>query len=189
MNDSAVVTFTARGKDRLVREGGSRSWVLNSKRVRNTKYLVCVQNRDEADNHGNDWGEVSAEHKHAFLVGKIADVVLVREQKMDSNGKLKPKRWLIQISEYAEVDYPDKWDGARNPVAYSSLTELGIDEEELKFLPMPEAEYETYCEEEIESESDSSDTQDEGITIKEAKRLLATKYDVSSDDIEIVIRA
>lgn len=188
MNNSAVVTFTARGKERLLREGGSRSWVLNSKRVRNIKYLVCVQNRSEADNHGNDWGEVSAEHKHAFFVGKISDVVLVGEQKMGSNGKLKPKRWLIKISEYAEIDYPDKWDGARNPVAYSSLNELGIDEGKLKFLQMPETD-EIYSEEEVELESGSFGTQHEGITIKEAKKLLATKYDVSVDDIEIVIRA
>lgn len=190
MNDSAVITYTARGFERTISEGGSGIWTLNARRVRKTKYLVCVQNRGKADYHGNDWGNVSAKHKHAFLVGKISDVVLVREKKIDSNGKRKPQKWLIVISEYAEVDYPDMWDGARNPVAYNSLTELGINVDDLKFTKMPKVDknIEDLVDEEQDVEEYCSDILSEGITIKEAKNLLAIKLDISPDDIEIIIR-
>jgi len=75
------------------------------------------------------------------------------------------------------------WDGARNPVAYSSLFELGIEENKLKFKKMPEVTIEppkAVLEE---------DPFPEGITIQQAKILLSKKYEVSVDSIEVIIRA
>ena len=37
------------------------------------------------------------------------------------------QRWIIEISEYAVVDYPETWGEWRNPVKYTTLEELGID--------------------------------------------------------------
>lgn len=178
MNDSAVVVFTARGLDRLLSDGGSSSWVLNESRASRCKYVVCVQNRDPADSRNNDWGTVIAPHKSAFFVGKISDVVLSPEW----DGK-HPKRWLIRVNEYANTEYQHMWNGARNPVAYSSLSELGIDEDKLIFNKMPSVE--------IKSPKfvPDADPYIDGISIQQAKILLSKKYEVSTDSIEIVIRA
>jgi len=178
MNDSAVVVFTARGVDRLLSDGGSSSWVLNQKRASRCKYVVCVQNRDPADNHNDDWGNVSDPHKNAFFIGKISDVVISPEW----DGS-RPTRWLITVSEYARIAYPDMWDGARNPVAYSSLSELGINENNLVFKKMP------YTEIKSPEIAQEDETYPNGISISQAKILLSKKYDVSEESIEIIIRA
>ena len=47
-------------------------------------------------------------------------------------------RWIIQISEFARINYPNLWDHGRNPVRYASLEELGIDPSALKWEPMPQ---------------------------------------------------
>lgn len=183
MNDMTVMTFTARGIQQILDDGGSKEWALDPKRVRKNQYVICVQNRDPADNKGDDWGNVSAPHKVGFFIGKISGVLLVKEAK---NGK--PKRWLIQVSEYAEVDFPDMWSGQQNPVKYTSLTALGINESDLRFKPMPEK-----CNPSLmteipnDNEGINNDYQG-GITIKEAKELLSVKYDTSIDNIEIIIR-
>jgi len=178
MNDSAVVVFTSRGFERLLSDGGSGSWVLSEKRASRCKYVVCVQNRDPADNHNNDWGGVSDPHKNAFFIGKISDVVVSPEW----DGS-RPTRWLIRVSEYARVAYPDMWDGARNPIAYSSLSDLGIDENELFFNKMPNVEIKSpeISQEEVPYPN--------GISIQQAKILLSKKYEVSEESIEIIIRA
>ncbi|WP_340278679.1 hypothetical protein [Pantoea agglomerans] len=178
MNDSAVVVFTARGLERLISDGGSGNWVLSEKRASRCTYVVCVQNRDPADNHNDDWGTVSAPHKTAFFIGKISEVVLAP----DWDGKL-PKRWLIKVNEYAETSYPDMWDGARNPVAYLSLSSLGINGKNLKFKKMPNNENKA-----PEPMQDAEPFTD-GISIQLAKKLLSKKYEVSADSIEIIIRA
>jgi len=178
MNDSAVVVFTSRGFERLLNDGGSGAWVLSEKRASRCKYVVCVQNRDPADNHNNDWGGVSDPHKNAFFIGKISDVVISPEW----DGS-RPTRWLIRVSEYTRVTYPDMWDGARNPVAYSSLSDLGIDENVLSFKKMPEVEI-------LPPEPvKEANLYPEGISIQQAKILLSRKYEVSEESIEIIIRA
>jgi len=178
MNDSAVVVFTARGFDRLLSDGGSGSWVLSEKRASRCKYVVCVQNRDPADHHNDDWGSVSDPHKNAFFIGKISDVVVSPEW----DGS-RPTRWLIKVSEYAKVTYPNMWDGARNPVAYSSLTALGIDENDLNFNAMPDVDVRPP--KIVQEEEPYPD----GISIQQAKILLSKKYEVSEESIEIIIRA
>lgn len=178
MNDSAVVVFTSRGFERLLSDGGSGAWVLSEKRASRCKYVVCVQNRDPADNHNNDWGDVSEPHKNAFFIGKISDVVVSPEW----DGS-RPTRWLIRVSEYAKVAYSDMWDGARNPVAYSSLSALGIDENELFFKKMPNVEIKSPEPHQEEAPYPN------GISIQQAKILLSKKYEVSEESIEIIIRA
>lgn len=178
MSNSVVITYTGRGLPQILNDGGSKAWSLDAKRV-STKidYLICVQNRKT----GKDWAHPTADHQHAFLIGKVSGVNLIRKKQ---DGK--PARWSVQISEYAELDIPDMWDGARNPVSYTSLEELDIDEKSLKFKAMPEIK-DNEVSEFLEEEDD--DTEEEGITIKEAKRLLAIKYDTSIEDIKITISA
>lgn len=180
MTDSTIVVYTARGLERMLKEGGSQAWVLSEKRARGCKYVVCVQNRDPADNQHNDWGDVSDPHKNAFFIGKIADIV--PSPTWDGS---RPKKWLIQVSEYAHVAIPDMWDGARNPVAYSSLKELGINENSIIFNKMPKPAVEIAQPKTVQP----TEPQLSGITIQQAKKLLAKKYEVSEDNIEIIIRA
>lgn len=178
MNDSAVVVFTPYGFDRLLSDGGSGAWVLNKRRALSCKYLVCVQNREASDANREYWGVASDPHKNAFFIGKISDLVPLPE-----SGKSRPTRWLIRVSEYAKVALPDMWGGARNPVAYSSLSALGIDEKELSFIKMPNAEIKSP--EPVQEEEPYPN----GISIQQAKILLSKKYEVSEESIEIIIRA
>lgn len=88
------------------------------------QYLVCTQNRHR---HG---GTPEAPHGAAFLVGKVSGV----EPAEPRNGP----RWLVRISEYAEIEMPEVWDGSRNPVRYTTLQNVGIDPATLDFQPVPE---------------------------------------------------
>ena len=89
---------------------------------------------------------------------------------------------MIQISEYALVDYPEKWGEWRNPVKYTTLEELGIDPKQLKFKPMPVATKPPRA----PAGPDRSKTG--GLTIAEAKAGLALQFGVPPEAIEIVIK-
>jgi len=160
----AVCVLTARGIEKVLAEGGSQAWVLDAKRARTCQYVICVQNRGFAD----DWGNVSAPHHTAFLVGRLKDVVRSKEQ--DSEN-----RWVLVFSEYAEVDVPDAWPGNRNPVLYTTLGQFGIDVNQLKFQPMPEQE-------------PHPPAKAAPLTIAEAKAGLAQTFGVAPSDIEITVR-
>jgi hypothetical protein len=160
--NKAICVFTARGHDRILSEGGSKAWVLDSTRAARIAYVVCVQNRGFSD----DWGEASAPAHAAFLVGKLDDVVEVPNQSSNKS------RYLLTFSEYAEVDLSGAWPGYRNPVWYTTLEEMGIDVSTLRFKPMPKP---------------SADTE-APLTIAEAKRRLAQHFGVEPDDIEITVR-
>jgi hypothetical protein len=82
------------------------------------------------------------------------------------------------------IDVPDVWEkGDRNPVKYVDLESLGIDPAKLKWKPMPKAQA---------AKAPTSDTPlapDTPLTIAEAKKRLAATFGVSSDAVEITIRA
>jgi hypothetical protein len=170
MSTSAVLVFTARGFDTIIREGGSQAWVLDQVRARQCEYLVCSQNRR------TDWGDGRAEHGSAFLIGRIADVV-------PSTDEGRQQRWLIRISEFAQLNMPKLWEGLRNPVKYTTLEELGIDQSKLAFQPMPETSTPGLCEGPAAYDGGALK-----LTINDAKRGLAANFGVSPDDIEITIR-
>ena len=159
----AICVLTARGLETILAEGGTQAWVLDNGRAARFKYVVCVQNRGFAD----DWGKASAPHHTAFVVGRLKDVIEV-----PNNSSDKP-RWLLTFSEYAEVDIPEAWPGYRNPVWYTDLEGIGIELDTLRFKPMPKF---------------SSSTEEEQLTIPEAKRRLAKTFGVSPEAIEITVR-
>ena len=97
-----VVVFTSKNLETFFGEGGSGDWVANEDRLAKCSYLVAVANA-----HSN-WSVHSQEkHGHAFFIGKILGVKPVSTS---------PKRLIIQVSEYAEIDISDSWGGQRNPV-------------------------------------------------------------------------
>src|SRR5437879_5253748 len=117
MANKAVVVFTRKSVETILRDGGTRSWRLKPDHTRQYPFVVCTRNASDTDSH-----------RSAFLVGKIKDVLEVPE---------KPGRFLIQISGYARVNIADAWaKGDRNPVKYSTLEDLNIDPSTLKFKAM-----------------------------------------------------
>lgn len=161
MENKCIVVLTARGKSRILKEGGSQAWRLNANHAGKCKYVVCVQNTNK------NWGQPEAPHHTAFLVGKISGIS--KSQEADCED-----RWIINISEYADILMPNKWDGNRNPVAYSSLEEMEIDINSLTF-------------EKLEAKNITEDNSRDKISVAEAKKLLAKNFGVSEENISITI--
>jgi hypothetical protein len=168
--DDTIVVFTARSPEQIVAEGGSQSWVLNPVRSRQSTWLLCTQNRHNAD-HGFD---ATQPHGTGFLLGRISEI---RKSEEGSHG-----RWMIAISEYALISIPNAWDRGRNPVRYTSLNKFNINLDELTFLPMPEFTAPP-------AERPAPAPVSSGVlTITEAKKQLAAAFGIKPDAIEITIR-
>lgn len=187
-----VVVFTCRGRERMLREGGSEAWRMDASRASKCKYVVCVQNRNET------WGQATAPHKHAFFIAEISRIAESRSH---------PGRQAIKFHSFADIDVPDSWGGNRNPVAYASLGDFGINTEEdlegLGFARLGSTFYafdadpdlpsgdEYEAAELASSESDLPIAQEDasGLSFEEAKKGLALRYRVLPGQIEILIRA
>jgi hypothetical protein len=171
MSTPCLSVLTARGVDRILSEGGTQAWRLNPTNVRQVRYCVCVQNR-----HHNHWGGADQPHHHAFMVGKIADVVSSPER---------PERYLVVFSEYARIDKEDAWPGLRNPVRYASLEEFGIsDPESLDWHRMPDDVVDMSIHEPADEEQGGFGP----LTMAEAKAGLALGLGVPEGSIEISVR-
>lgn len=171
--EDAIVVFTARSPERIVREGGSQSWVLNAARAKNCSWLVCTQNRHNAD---HEFSDATEPHGSAFLLGKIS---AIRKSQEEGDGD----RWQIAISEFARIAMPDAWDHGRNPVRYISLKQLGIDPAKVNFQPMPDDGALP-----VPAGKPSAGAPSGMLTIAEAKKALAATFGVKPDAIEITIR-
>ncbi|MBH0775756.1 hypothetical protein [Nocardia bovistercoris] len=159
--ENAVVVFTGKSFEKILREGGSQAWKLDPSRAKKCEWLVCTQN---AHNY-EDYADGVAPHRSAFLIGRISRVSPATDPGVED-------RWLVEIGEYAPLAQPEVWGGDRNPVRYTTLDALGIDLEGVKF-------------QKLERETTSAAA---GLTIAQAKAGLAATYGVSVDSIEIVIR-
>ena len=169
--EDAIVVFTARSPDRIVREGGSQSWVLNPTRAKICSWLVCTQNRHNPD---HEFSDATEPHGSAFLLGKIS---AIRKSQEEGDGD----RWQIAISEFARISVPEAWDHGRNPVRYTSLKQLGIDPAKAKFQPMPQTD-------KTPAPAGRSAAPAGMLTIAEAKKALAVTFGVKPDAVEITIR-
>ncbi|MDP9267908.1 MAG: hypothetical protein M3P27_06225 [Acidobacteriota bacterium] len=168
MSDKAIVVFTAKSIERILREGGTSSWRLDRSNARQCAFAICTRNAY------SEWVEGSEPHHAAFLVGKVKEVVPAPDD---------PERYLIQFSEFARVSVPEIWKGDRNPIRYATLEELGIDASTLNWERMPEpAGPEPAF---ISTERDRVAT---ALTMAEAKRGLALTFGVAPEAIEITIR-
>jgi hypothetical protein len=174
MTTPCLVVLTARGSARLLAEGGTQAWRLKPENVRRVAYCVCVQNR-----HHGHWGGADQEHHHAFMVGRISDVVPSPEGR--------PERYLVKFSEYTRINHPNAWPGLRNPVRYATLEEFGItDPDALTWHPMPDS---SAVEPAPTAAPQDEDKEGFGpLTIAEAKAGLALGLGVPERAIEITIR-
>jgi len=165
-NDAAAVVFTSETRKEILQQGGSRGWVLSKKSVEQCDYLVCCRRQD----WNNKAEGIPA--RAAFLVGRISTLTEI-DDSVNSRGQA---RFRIGISEFADVLVADIWrKELRNPVAYASLTELGIVHRKLKFQPIPDAP--------IASAGEGA-----GLTIADAKKGLAATFGVRPEDVEITIK-
>lgn len=172
MTTPCLSVLTARGVNRLLSEGGTQAWRLKPENVRKVGFCVCVQNQ-----RNGHWGGADQPHHHAFLVGKIAEVVPSPEGRDD--------RYLVLFSEYALIDYPNAWPGLRNPVRYANLEDFGIAHPDmLDWQPMPIGLVDM-------SLAEPKDEEEGGfgpLTIPEAKAGLALGLGVPESAIEISVR-
>ena len=167
MPHSAIAVFTANSRDEILAIGGSSAWVVAEKQARRREFLICIRNARDVDFPDHE------PHGTAFLVGRISGL---RPNGIDKKGM---QRFIIDIREYAEVDYPEKWGEWRNPVKYTTLEELGIDLRKLTFKPMPKP---------TKTPPPPPDRPKKGLTIAEAKAGLAVQFGVPQDAIEILIK-
>jgi hypothetical protein len=172
-NEDTVVVFTARSPERIVLEGGSQGWVLNAARAKLCSWVICTQNRHNPD---HEFSDATEPHGAGFLLGRISEL---RRSQEDGGHR----RWLIAFSEYARINKPNVWDHGRNPVRYTSLEELGISIDGLKFQPMPQS-----AEPLAHSEPKPPRAAVQTMTIPEAKNALAAAFGIEPEAVEITIR-
>lgn len=170
MSTPAIVVFTAKTVETILAEGGTSAWRLQPDHAKARTYAVLTRNKFAK------WSKGPEPHRAAFLVGKISDVVQAPNRD--------PGRYLIEFSEYAVIDLLDVWaKGDRNPVKYVDIEDLKIDPTKLKWKAMPKANAAKVSTPETPLAPDGT------LTIAEAKRRLATTFGVSTDAVEITIRA
>lgn len=181
MSDEAVAVFTARSPQRILREGGSQAWALDPTRARKCRYLICVQNQNNPD---RDFSDASEPHGAVYMVGKISDVV----PSQDKPGN----RWKICISEYSVYPVMDAWKGWRNPVRYTTLEEMGVNQDKLVFHPVADVQRDMGVPGNQREPHEAPKEQEDGsvapLSMAQAKPRLAAYYSVPPDAIEIVIR-
>lgn len=170
MPHSAIAVFTANSRNEILEIGGSASWVVAEKQARRREYLVCIRNAREVSFHDHE------PHGTAFLVGRISGL---KPHGVDRKGM---QRWIIEISEYAEVNCAEAWGEWRNPVKYTTLEDLGIDPKKLKFKPMPTP---TKV---LPPPAPPERSKTGALTIAEAKAGLALQFGVPPEAIEILIK-
>lgn len=170
MPHSAIAVFTSENRAEILAVGGSVSWVVAEMQARRREFLVCIRNARNVDFADHE------PHGTAFLVGRISGL---KPFGFDRKGM---PRWIIMLSEYAFVDYPEAWGEWRNPVKYTTLEELGIDLKQLKFKPMPEPT------KDLTPPTSPPPAKTGALTIAEAKAGLALQFGVPPEAIEILIK-
>jgi hypothetical protein len=155
-----VVVLTGKNLERIFLEGGSGDWRANINTIANCKYIVAVANSKSPhfDKHSIEM------HQHAFLVGKVTGTFKLND------------RIVIEFDEYAIVDIPNAWNGQRNPVRYTDISELGIYPDQLDWKAFPK--------DNVKKNNDVKP-----LTIEDAKNGIAKMLGISPDCIEITIRA
>lgn len=167
MSEEVVTVLTAKSVETCLGVGGTQAWALDRAHARRCRYAVLCQNTK------TDWGDGTAPHGSAFMVGRIKDVVPSTETE---------DRWLITFDQYALIDVPNVWQGWRNPVRYTTLEELGVSLDGVRFEPMPPKP------EPLEVAEAPIARPATMLTIAEAKRALAATFGVGPEAIEITIR-
>lgn len=161
MNVVSVLTY--KSVEHMLRDGGSQAWRADRRRLRRATYVVTARHA-----RGPYKSEGPEAHKHAFLVGKITEVVDADIDGEAHDPDEKPRN-KIMFTEYALIDGPELPLAGQNPVQYwDSLSDLNIDEAALNWQTAPEPV--------VLSPMDR------------AKEIVAQAHGVSADRVDITIR-
>lgn len=161
-----VCVFTCKSFDRMIQEGGSASWVINSSRLKNISHIICARNDEPHYDEGDKGGRGEA-HGSAFLVAEVRGVESVGAD-----------RYRILFGKYKRVAVDSFWDGSRNPVRYYTLSEInkmGIDVNAIDF------------EERSDFVCGNVSQISQPLSFEQAKIGLAKKYGVDVSNIKISI--
>ena len=126
-------------------------------------------------NPNHEFSDATEPHGTGFLLGKISGL-----RKSGERGR---DRWQIAISEFARINFPYAWDHGRNLVRYTSLPELGITLDGIKFEPMPVTGPTAKT---LPAQSPAPATA--AAIMAEAKISLAAAFGVKPESVEITIR-
>ena len=165
-----VIAFTTKNIDKTIEQGGCGYWKLNAKRVKKCTYVLLAANSLHRDSsHPKNL------HRYGFLIAKVLDV---KKHNYDDIEKKESARWVIQFSEYAEINIPNLWGGFQNPIKYTNLDELNINVSNINWKPFP-----------VSTTEEATDIKIPPLTINEAKVGISKKLDIPTDCIEITIKA
>lgn len=120
---NTVKVLTSRSIETMLQMGGSGDWKADKNKLSACRYIINVRNRKTGGTGG-------VAHGTAFMIGKISGVT------PSYDG-----RYVVNISEYAEINIPGMWDGNQNPVAYINIEDiknLDPDKLEWKKFELPE---------------------------------------------------
>ena len=138
MLDPVLLIFTVEGEDLIRRRGWSGYWPVNPERAKGFKYVLFCQNLRRSKVMKEEWDSFATgtkPHCTGFLLARIADVVPANQLDPSPNVK---DRWILTLSDAAEVDLPKLWKGWRYSAYYQhTLQDLGLDPDKLSFEPMP----------------------------------------------------
>jgi len=194
----SIHVFTHRSVEFLTKLGGSTSWILDPIRAQNCEYIICSRNNNNglAESDGID-------HKSAFLIGRVSNVVPSLNIPRDEN------RFMVEFSEFALITLDNFWQGERNPIVYldtwSLLTDGYLDFSTLNWQKVPERnlEYvqsyfaiENAFYEQRESnishskkrKAEVKNSSVEGMSIVDAKKELSKFYSLPLENIEIILK-
>ena len=120
----AAVVFTFKSVERIIGvDGGTQSWRLHRSHIGTFDFVICTRNQSP-DAEGPE------QHRSAFLIGKVRDIVPSTEQEPGHPYQ----RYLIRMSEAALItDKPEFWQFGRWPLHIDTLEALGIDPERYDF--------------------------------------------------------
>lgn len=194
----SIHVFTHRSVEFLTKLGGSTSWILDPIRAQNCEYLICSRNNNNglAESDGID-------HKSAFLIGRVSNVVPSLNIPRDEN------RFMVEFSEFALITLDNFWQGERNPIVYldtwSLLTDGYLDFSTLNWQKVPERNLEyvqsyfaienAFYEQRESNVSHSKkrkaevkNSSVEGMSIVDAKKELSKFYSLPLENIEIILK-
>ena len=117
------MVFTSKSLETMKAEGGTGNWAGKEERLKHTKWVVAARNLKSA------WTQGDEPHGSAFLIGRVSGVKAAPAPESD--------RFVIQFDRYADLSIPKAWTNNRNPIAYTSLSALGIDPEKLEWKNFP----------------------------------------------------
>jgi len=155
--------FTKETKNKIISQGGVIVNTLDRKRMRNVRYVICVQNDLSCS------GEIPERNGAIFFIGIVSHV---SEYEKDESHNL----YFIHIESYALLENRMSDLNWKNPVRYAADTETGINISKIVFFDMPKSEEQKTPERIIKP-----------LTIREAKEGIAKKLGISIDSIKIII--